>query len=473
MAFDIRTAFVIVALLYLALPTFTWVVLAPQPKQTVALWCGGGLLIGAGFLLVGLRGNIPDLLSHDGANLLLITGTLSLIQALRLDLGVAWRSQRVALAALAYTLVYVAIRHGVKDESLRLQLFYVLYAAWIGLILHLAVLAQRIAAAEDSGSARWIARVYFLATGAFVLRQLSVLSGGSSSPVITSGLDMEIVCAIAVLASVVGQISYVGLMLDRSARRTIDAAAARARDEISRRLDAQIAQLDRQRVLGTMSASLGHELTQPLSAILLSAGSARRGVQAGAVDAAKLMEFLDTIVDSTRRASKIIERIRSFIRPSELKREAVDIGRIVHDVTALIADEAKFCNVAISCTLQEPPLRVAGDAIQFSQVVLNVFRNSMEAMHIGPQTAPQPALHVTLVRYERRAILRIRDTGPGLAPETLAQAGTPFFTTKAAGLGLGLSISRAIMKQFDGTLSIQNVDTGGTLVELNWPALSA
>ena len=467
MALDIRTAFVIIAWLYLTLPTFVWIVLAPQRKRAVRLWCGGGLLTGAGFLLVGLRGSIPDLASHETANLLLFVGTVSLIQALRLDLGIEWRRKHVVWAVLANFLAYLAIRHGVQDAGLRLRLFYVLYAVWIGLIWHLAVLARRIAAVEKSDSARWIARVYFLVAAALVLRQWLVLSGSSKDPVLDAGLDMKIVSLMAVLASVVGHISYVGLMLDRSARRSIDAAAARARDDVNRRLGAQIAQLDRQRILGTMSASLGHELTQPLSAILLSAGSAQRGVLAGTVDAIKLTEFLDIIVDSTRRASNIIERIRSFIRPSELKREVLDLGRIVHEVMALIAEEAQSCHVAVSCELPSVPVHVAGDAIQFSQVVLNVLRNAVEAL--GGVT--QRELHITVIHEQGRAIVRIRDTGPGLSSAALALAGTPFFTTKASGLGMGLSISREIIKQFKGTFFINNAATGGALVELAWPAL--
>jgi C4-dicarboxylate-specific signal transduction histidine kinase len=467
MALDIRTVFVIVALLYLILPTFVWIVLLPQRKLAVNLWCGGGLLLGAGFLLVGLRGSIPELATYEGANLALFAGTLSFIQALRLDLGSQWRWKHLGWITLAYLLVYIAIRHGTQDNVLRQQRLYILYVVWLGLILHLALLASRIAIVEKSNSARWMAVTFFSLAAALALRQWSVFSGANNTTELDSGGAMEILSIVAVLTSIVGQIGYVGLMLDRSARRSIEAAATRASEELSRRLGAQIAQLDRQRVLGTMSASLGHELTQPLSAILLSAGSAQRGVLSGAVDAVKLTEFLDSIVDSTRRASKIIERIRSFIRPSEMKLEAVDLELIVHGVTALIADEARSGQITISCQLPTPGVQVAGDPTQLSQVILNLFRNAIEAM----SSVSQRELHVTLVRQEGRAVLKIRDTGPGLSPQALVRAGTPFFTTKAGGLGLGLSISRTIVKQFDGTFSIKNADEGGTVVELAWPAL--
>ncbi len=469
MALDIRTAFVMIGLLYLTLPTVAWIVLAPQRSRAVNRWCGGGLLSGSGFVLVGLRGNVPDLASHECANLLLLTGTLSLIQALRLDLAMAWRARHLAWAVLAYMLTYAGIRHGITDAGLRLQSFYVLYVVWLGLLIHLALLARRIAATENSDSARWIADVYLLVACSLALRQLSIFSGTSMSPLIDSGLDMGLAIFMTVLAAVVGQISYVGLMLDRSAQRSIATAAVRASVEANRRLGTQIAQLDRQRLMGTMAASLGHELTQPLNAILLSAGKAQRRSLAGSMNEAALTHYLDTIVDSTRRASKVIERIRSFIRPSELNPEAVDLGRVISEVGDLIADEARLGKVNISFKLPTPAVRVAGDAIQFSHVLLNVFRNAIEAMDV----APRRELQISLGLEENRAVVKVRDTGPGFSPAALAQAGTPFFTTKTAGLGLGLAISREVVEQFNGTLTICNADDGGGRIEICWPAIIA
>ncbi len=107
----------------------------------------------------------------------------------------------------------------------------------------------------------------------------------------------------------IGHFGYVGLVMDRSRRRELKAAAALARDEERRRLGEQIAQLDRQRSLGELSASLGHELNEPLTAILTNAQAAKRGLEYGRFDALQLTEFFDKIVNNTQRASQTIERI--------------------------------------------------------------------------------------------------------------------------------------------------------------------
>jgi len=223
--------------------------------------------------------------------------------------------------------------------------------------------------------------------------------------------------------------------------------------------------------LGELAASLGHELNQPLTAILTNAQVAKRGLQSGRFDTGQHTEFLDKIVHNTQRASQIIERIRSFIRPSASRSEPVDLNLIVREVAGLVADEARSTKVRFVFSNNTEQMLVTGDSIQLSQIVLNAFRNAIEAL----KHTTQREIRVSCRYSNARVILRIRDTGPGLTPEALEQAGTPFFTTKTTGLGMGISISRSIAMQHGGTLILSNADTqsgGGAIVELNLPALS-
>ncbi|TAN51345.1 MAG: GHKL domain-containing protein [Methylococcaceae bacterium] len=460
---DIRTTYIIVALLYLILPTVAWIVLAGQQSRAVVLWCGGGLLTGVGFGLIGLRGNIPDWVSYAVANLALFVATLLRAQSLRLDLAVPWRARWMALAALAFIVIFECLRHGRQDELLRLQF---VFSVWAALLLHLAALAVRIGRAEHSRSALWIARAYLLVILAVLYRMFSLLAGRGSN-ILASGPDTQLLGFSLVLAAVVGHFGYVGLALDRSMRREIDAAAARARAEESHRLGERIAQWDRRRSLGEMSASLGHELNQPLTAILTNAQVARRGIQTGRFDKEQLLELIDKIAQNTQRASRIIERIRDFIRPMPVRRESVELGHVVREVAELVADEAKSRKVAIYSVLPECRVWVSGDPIQLSQIVLNVLRNAIEAVAL----VSRREVHVDVRRQDERALLSIRDSGLGLAPEVMAKAGTPFFTTKPEGLGVGLSISRTIAEQHGGKLTIGNAEDGGALVELALPLL--
>jgi len=270
------------------------------------------------------------------------------------------------------------------------------------------------------------------------------------------------------LSAIVGHFGYVGLALDRAMRRELASADERARDEESRRLGSQIAQLDRQRSLGELSASLGHELNQPLTAILTNAQVAKRGLQAGRFDAGQLSDFLDKIIHNTQRASQIIERIRGFIRPSITHREPVNLNLVVAEVAELVADEIYRRQVTLILPTSPAPVLVMGDLIQLSQIILNVVRNSIEAL----TPMPRREIQITCHFVHGRAILRICDTGPGLTPEVLEQAGKPFFTTKLNGLGMGVSISKSIAAQHGGTLTLANVMNGsGAIAELNLPTL--
>jgi C4-dicarboxylate-specific signal transduction histidine kinase len=243
--------------------------------------------------------------------------------------------------------------------------------------------------------------------------------------------------------------------------------ARQAQEEASGQLRHQIAQLDRQRSIENLSASLGHELNQPLTAILTNAQVAQRALQSGKLDTAQHMELLDKVILNTRRASQIVERIRGFIRPSVLRSEPVALHQIVLEVVALVADEARNLHVSIMLPSQFCPVRVQGDPIQLSQVLLNMLRNAMDAV----DQAQQKSIHIAVHAAAGRAIVHIRDSGPGLSSEGLSQAGMPFFTTKPSGLGLGISISRNIASQLGGTLTLANAEGAGALVELSLPEL--
>ena len=462
--FDFRTALIIVGLLYLIMPTMAWVVLKEQRPNAVALWCGGGLTSGLGLLLIGLRGSVPDVVSYAFANSLMLIGTLARIQSLRLDLNLPWRIYWMSAGFLIYILIFEVIRQFLKNDVLRLLYGHTI---WASLLIYLSMLALRIAKKDNSQSAKWIAYVYFLVVAALLYRIYTLQSGIGSTNVLASGLDSQLIGLTLVLASVVGHIGYVGLALDRSIRREVSIAATHARNEESRRLGDQIAQLDRQRSLGEMSASLGHELNQPLTAILTNAQVAKRGVKDGRFDSTQLLDFLEKIIHNTQRASQIVERIRDFIRPVATRRESVDLDHIVREVIELVADEAKSCNITLSIAPVDFPVMVTGDPIQLSQIVLNVVRNAIQ----GLAQVVDRKIHFVLSNEDDRAILRIRDSGPGIPPEVLSQVGKPFFTTKSEGLGMGLSISCSIAKQHEGTLLINNAEGGGVQVELNLPAL--
>jgi signal transduction histidine kinase len=462
--FDARTSFFILGLLYLLLPVFSWFVLAKQRSIQVALWCGSGFLLGVSAILAGLAGHVPEWVSILLPALLFLFSSFARIQSLRMDLGIPWQWRWIALAAATFYLIYLGLHFGLQNYVLRAQFLFIVLA---GLIFYLTLLALRIGREEQSHNAKWIAWIYMLVAVAMLFRVVNLVGSNGAVVIVNEGLSAKFLALIMLLAAVVGHFGYIGLHLDRSMRRELKAAAAQARDEESHRLGEQIALLDRSRSLGEMSASLGHELNQPLTAILTNAQVAQRGLQTGRFDGTQVSEFFEKIIHNTHRASLIIEKIRGFIRPSALTRVPLNLGKVIRESVELVAAEAAKRNIKLMIHAQTEPVSVMGDATHLTQVMVNILRNAIDALD---QVAHRQ-IDITLRAVAGQAILTVCDSGPGLRPDVLDKVGTPFFTTKENGLGMGLSISRSILRQHDGELIMSNAAGAGACMDIRLPVL--
>ncbi len=150
-----------------------------------------------------------------------------------------------------------------------------------------------------------------------------------------------------------------------------------------------------------------------------------------------------------------------------LEKLSVNLVEIVHETLELIKSELHRHKVEIHFSSTSNDIRIQGDTIQISQVLLNIFRNAVEAM----QEVDQRTIFVKLDQTQEHVHLHIQDSGPGLNVELLQKIGTPFFSTKANGLGIGLSISRSIIEQHNGKLLISNAEIGGACFDIYLPIL--
>lgn len=261
----------------------------------------------------------------------------------------------------------------------------------------------------------------------------------------------------AFLAGMLRYFAYFGIRVQEQADERLKVMTALVREEEGRRLGARLAHQDRQHSLGVMSASFAHELNQPLATILNYAELLQHQLKSGNLERQTSQRVLDDIIASSVRAGDIIRRIRNFIQPEALKKELVDLRGVINEVCALVEAEARHADIDIvKPALRSTPIWVLGDAVQLSQVLFNVVRNAMESV------AKVQTRQIRLdIRQENQDIwMEIHDTGPGLSQAAAERAGDPFYTTKLAGLGMGLSISKTILAQFGGRLTLQNTDSG-------------
>jgi len=224
----------------------------------------------------------------------------------------------------------------------------------------------------------------------------------------------------------------------------------------------ELAHLTRVSTLGELAGSLAHELNQPLTAILSNVQAAQRFIDHEPPDLAEVREILNDIVDDSCRASEVIRRIRAFVKKEELELVRLDIGTVLRDVMQLVHSDAIVRGVHLSLDIDEhlPPLR--GDKVQLQQVILNLLVNAFDAVR---DVEPFDRVVTAFAGRDRDGMIRVavRDRGHGMTVDRLERIFKPFVTSKAQGLGLGLSISRSIVEMHRGRLwAEKNSDQGMT-----------
>lgn len=251
--------------------------------------------------------------------------------------------------------------------------------------------------------------------------------------------------------------TYVAMRIQEQSDARIKAAAELAREEESRRLGAQLAQLERQQSLGVMSAAFAHELNQPLGVILNYAELLQHQQRSGAMEPAITLNVLDDIIASAVRAGEIIQRIRRFIEPRQIqKTEHFDARSVLEDVLALVTPEAVRSEITVTKAPVPEPMWVHADPVLLSQVLFNVVRNAMEAM----TDSSLRHIHLDIDQNKQEVQIGVTDSGSGLSEEASQKVGEPFYSTKPSGMGLGLSISKNILSQYGGRLLLTNTGSG-------------
>lgn len=461
---DIPTAYFIVGVLFLLVPASGWLVLGTGSSATVALWCGGGLVFGLGMMLISGRDVLPVWLTYPVAIGLAFLGLSMKASALGGELGRRVPARWVLSTALAFAAVFDLLRRA-DLEVWR----FVWGASGLALLFGLiAVLAFRLAQQEPSHSARWLSLAHGTGATLVLLRALGALAGWVDPTAAAPGVASVLTALTGLIVSVVGTMGFVGIFLDRARRHEVQAEADRARREEAARLGGEIARMERLHVMNALSASLAHELNQPLSAILTNAQLARHMVESPFPKATQLRPLMVDIERDTQRASQVLQHARNYVRSGVPLRVPVVLQRVVQEVLELAAGEIRTSGIALRTQWPDAPITVQGDPVQLAQVVLNLLLNALQA---SERKTPGRVV-VTLWVRGGTAVLTVQDQGHGIAPGSLPQLGHPFFTTKPDGTGLGLSIAHHLAEQHGGQLVLRNAAEGGAIATLSLPCAS-
>jgi PAS domain S-box-containing protein len=252
------------------------------------------------------------------------------------------------------------------------------------------------------------------------------------------------------------------------ARDISDHMRAEEQREKLRQLEADLAHINRVSMMGELTASIAHEVNQPLSGIVSNASACLRFLALDTPDLEEVRDAARDIVRDGKRAGEVIARIRSLTRRAVPTREKLDLNQIVHEVLALVSDGAKKNCVVIRTELAGDVFAVLGDRVQLQQVVLNLVMNGIEAMSSVGEQARELVIGTRNVDSNQVQVT-IRDSGIGLDPKAMTKIFEPFYTTKPSGMGMGLSICRSILAAHDGRLWAATNDGPGTSFHFTVP----
>ena len=242
----------------------------------------------------------------------------------------------------------------------------------------------------------------------------------------------------------------VAFVLDLTERKRAE-AEARDSERRYRAMQMELAHANRLATMGHMSASIAHEVRQPIAATATNAAAALRWLCRQTPDLEEVRQALVRIVETSHRAGDIVERIRALIKKAPSRNDRVEVNEAIREVIELIRAEAVRAGVSVQARLTDDLPFIHGDRVQLQQVILNLILNAIEAMG-GMADASREVLITTGVAEPSGVLVSVRDSGPGLAPLALEHLFEAFYTTKPNGLGMGLSICRSIIEAHAGRL---------------------
>ncbi len=265
---------------------------------------------------------------------------------------------------------------------------------------------------------------------------------------------------VAVVAFLLQTLLIAGLLVERHRRRQTERTLENQRF--------QLAHASRLAVAGELTASIAHEINQPLGAILSNAEAAELILESGVNRRDELREILADIRRDDLRASEVIRRLRTLLARHEVELQPFDLNETLSDAESVLRAEAKRRRVTLDVRPAATPVTVVGDRIQIQQVLINLVLNALDAVADAPE-----ARRTVLVVVENgagRASITVRDRGHGIPPEHLPRLFESFFSTKRAGMGLGLPIARTLVETHGGRIWAENRDGEGAVFHVELPA---
>ena len=239
-------------------------------------------------------------------------------------------------------------------------------------------------------------------------------------------------------------------------------------EEALRKAQAELAHVTRVTTLGELTASIAHEINQPLAAVIANADACIGWLRRSPPDLKGARRSVEWIIEDGKRASEVIRHVRALAKRTDVEMVPLDANRLVRDAVALVQREMASHAVSVRMELASVLPGIFGDRIQLQQVLINLIMNGIEAME-GVVDCPREMVIRSGADENGAVLVTVIDRGVGICEDTVDRMFTPFFTTKAGGLGMGLSICRSIVETHGGRLSASPNKGRGATFQITLP----
>ncbi len=240
-------------------------------------------------------------------------------------------------------------------------------------------------------------------------------------------------------------------------------------EDALRTAQAELSRAARLTTMGQLTATIAHEINQPLCAIVLNGNAGLRWLQRRPPDLGEVQETLKQIVSDGHRASETIASVRAIFKKDQGNRALIDINELIREVLALLKTEMETKRVAVQTELAHELPKLSAERVQLQQVILNLLMNAIEAMISVPEDGRTVTVRSSF-RAPAEVVINVEDCGPGVDAKDIKRIFEPFFTTKGKGMGIGLSICRSIIETHHGRLSALPGAERGAVFEVILPA---
>lgn len=469
MTVPIQFLWLSLGVLVILLPFTVYLATSGLRDRQVHLWCAGSFAMGIGFILIALREQLPQLVSFNLSQLLVICGYVVRTYSLRLDLDPSTEQARkiiktYSIILAVYYLIYCWIVYIDGDE--RSRLIFV-YGFQVYLALDLFRVSQR---TYDNIPFNGTTLITYMAALLLIaaLAKVILLSTavGSVNP-FQVHVDQYISFASYFLSYVLGNFGFVQLKMYKA--HSAKEKALQKNLELEKLLDEKnrllknLALSSKSHVLGNMMASVAHELNQPLAAVRLNVDIIKRYVPGSAEPA--FQEATRGLSESIARCAGVMKSLKSFFTRESVQLARIDLSTLLRDISALVSVEAKSQHITLITDIEDAVV-VDGEKHQLQTVFLNLIHNAFEAM---PRSQALREVTLRLFHQSEQAVFEITDTGVGIPADQVGTIFELYASSKASGMGVGLWLTKTILESHDATIMVDPDNATGTKFIVTFP----